>query len=102
MFAVADTVSRVERKWVPRFFNQRSGHKSGNVRARKAQEGWQVLALTIAKEKNPRLSVARVAHNVICDERWSKNGTRPKERTVYDFLRRNINAWRNEERLQVN
>jgi small-conductance mechanosensitive channel len=107
MFAVADTVSRVERKWVSRFFNQRSGHKSGNVRARKAQDGWQVLALTIAKEKNQRLSVARVAHNVICDERWSTNGSRPKERrpkerTVYDFLRRNKNAWRNEEKLQVN
>ena len=102
MSTCAEAVSRLEWKRVPRFFHQRSGHKSGDVRARKAQEGWQVLALTIAKEKNPRLSVARVAHNVICDERWSTNGSRPKERAVYDFLRRNINAWRNEERLQVN
>jgi addiction module HigA family antidote len=102
MSTCAEAVSRLEWKRVPRFLNQRSGHKSGNVRARKAQEGWQVLALTIAKEKNPRLSVARVAHSVICDERWSKNGSRPKKRAVYDFLRRNKNAWRNEERLQVN
>jgi addiction module HigA family antidote len=109
MFAVADTVSRVERKWVPRFFRQSGGHESVKARAKKAQEGWQELALTIAKEKNqknPHLSVASVAHNVICDERWSPKGSRlkerrPKERTVYDFLRRK-NAWRNEERLQVN
>lgn len=105
MFAVADTVSRVERKWVPRFFRQSGGHESVKARAKKAQEGWQELALTIAKEKNqknPHLSVASVAHNVICDERWSPKGSLPKKRTVYDFLRRNKNAWRNEERLQVN
>jgi hypothetical protein len=104
MFAVADTVSRVERKWVPRFFRQSGGHESGKARAKKAQEGWQALALIIAKEKNQRLSVARVTCLVICDERWTNlpKERRPKERAVYDFLRRNINAWRNEERLQVN
>lgn len=86
MFAVADTVSRVERKWVPRFFRQSGGHESGKARAKKAQEGWQALALIIAKEKNQRLSVARVTRLVICDERWTNL---PKERAVYDFLRRN-------------
>ena len=90
MFAVADTVSRLEWKRVPRFLKQHLGHESGKVRAKKAQEGWQKLALTIAKEKKSRLSVARVTDLVICDERWTNlpKECRPKERTVYDFLRR--------------
>jgi len=96
MSTCAEAVSRLEWKRVPRFLHQRSGHESGNVRARKAQEGWQVLALIIAKEKYQRLSVARVTHLVICDERWTNlpKERRPKERAVYDFLRRNKNAWR--------
>ena len=104
MFAVADTVSRLEWKRVPRFLKQLLGHESGKVRAKKAQEGWQELALTIAKEKKSRLSVARVTDLVICDERWTNlpKECRPKKRTLYDFLCRNKKAWRNEERLQVN
>jgi len=104
MVAVADTVSRLEWKRVPRFPTQLGGRESGKVRAKKAQEGWQKLALTIAEEKNSRLSVARVAHIVICDERWTNlpKKRRPKERAVCDFLRRNINLRRNQERLQVN
>ena len=105
MFAVADTVSRLEWKRVPRFLKQLLGHESGKVRAKKAQEGWQELALTIAKEKKSRLSVARVTDLVICDERWTNlpKECRPKKRhrsTISSAETKK--SMENEERLQVN